>query len=59
MSYNHVTTWRATGQSAETCLSGSQSTCNFGSDACGDEVTDDDGMAGLPDIEETLNVFLR
>ncbi len=46
-------------QSAETCLSASQSTCNFGSDACDDEVTDDDGMAGLPDIEETLNVFLR
>jgi hypothetical protein len=33
--------------------------CDEGSERCEDLVVDDDGMAGLPDAEETLNVFLR
>lgn len=59
LSYSHVTTWRATLQPAAQCAPGGRSTCGSGSDVCEDGVFDDDGMAGLPDTEETLNVFLR
>jgi hypothetical protein len=57
LSYNHVTTWRATLQSP-ICAQAALASCS-GSETCDGSAIDDDGMAGLPDVEETLNVFLR
>jgi hypothetical protein len=57
LSYSHVTTWAAAARPAH-CSDGPPSTCGSG-DACEDGIFDDDGMAGLPELEETLNVFLR
>ena len=59
LSYSRVMTWRATQATAASCSAAGDGTCSGGSDTCGDEPFDDDGMAGLPDVEETLNVFLR
>ena len=59
LSYSHVTTWSAALHSARVCASVGTAVCDEGSERCEDLVVDDDGMAGLPDAEETLNVFLR
>jgi hypothetical protein len=57
LSYNHVTTWRAT-MRTQTCAPVALASSG-GSETCDGSAFDDDGMAGLPDVEETLNVFLR
>ena len=59
MSYSQVTTWRATQEPQASCSAAGHNLCSGDSDTCSDESIDDDGMAGLPDVEETLNVFLR
>ena len=58
LSYNQVSTWRATLQSAMQCPPAALGTCD-GGETCQGDAIDDDGMAGLPDVEHTLNVFLR
>ena len=58
LSYSQVSTWRATLQSAAQCAPAALSACG-GAETCQGDAIDDDGMAGLPDVEHTLNVFLR
>ena len=59
LSYSQVSTWRATVQWwAAQCAPAALSACG-GAETCQGDAIDDDGMAGLPDVEHTLNVFLR
>jgi hypothetical protein len=58
LSYSQVSTWRATVQWAAQCVPAALSACG-GAETCQGDAIDDDGMAGLPDVEHTLNVFLR
>ncbi len=59
LSYNQVTTWRATLLSGAQCPPPGHKACSDDGEMLADDSFDDDGMAGLPDVEETLNVFLR
>jgi hypothetical protein len=45
-------------QWAAQCAPAALSACG-GAETCQGDAIDDDGMAGLPDVEHTLNVFLR
>ncbi len=58
LSYSQVSTWRATVRCAAQCAPAALSACG-GAETCQGDAIDDDGMAGLPDVEHTLNVFLR
>ena len=59
LSYSQVSTWRAIVQWwAAQCAPAALSACG-GAETCQGDAIDDDGMAGLPDVEHTLNVFLR